>query len=360
MPRLALHKTCQCCQFPCTRDAFFEEHNLPAILPSEYEDQCGCRPCCSYPNHVWTIVLAQLLTLVAFISTLAAAIDCRFVNGPLEVIDAFTIEYLFNNSVPEDVRANNATSRGVGFFAWEVMDGSCSYDFYTGKNYWNATNPEEEMNNDDIGVFDLYYTQLVGTDWMVPRTMAGISVFLAFIVLIWMFCFSCVAHKRRYRVILSFLLMIVLPLFQSLTFLVFRTDFCDVHDCHVTSGSYHAMAATITYCFVGVLLCFGTTNFPGNPYSSTPKGQRPPRCANLLCCRNTCLSFTERKPAEQSDDEMAASPTHHDHVMEVPVESAFFDKCLIHEDAAIPIAPAEIPAADRTTPAVPPPAVKSV
>lgn len=347
MPLRTIPKSCRCCQFPCTSDAFFEEGNIPTIITSEYEDQCGCRTCCSYPNNVYTIVGAQLLTLVAYSSTLLAATKCRFVDGPSDVIDPFSVQYLFNNTIPDDVTNNNSTIRGIGFFAWEVIDGSCSFEYYATE--YNSTVPGEDVFK-EAGVYNWYYTNLVGTDWETARTMTGITFFLSTSVFIWMLSFSCVAHKRRYRAILSFLLTVVLPLFQSLTLLVFRTEFCQDNDCQLSDGSWHAVGAAMVYFLAGILLCVGTSNFPGNPYT---KGRRPPRCSNLLCCRNTCrqMMMDEEEEPEQFEMVATGSQLHRQvDVLEVPVERDYFDTSLI-DGTAVPTTPApvEISVASLTT-----------
>jgi hypothetical protein len=94
MPLHAMKKSCRCCQFPCASDAYFEESNVPTIITTDYEDQCGCRVVCSYPNSVYAIAVVQLLTMVSFALFLNAALDCHFVIGPASVIDAFSVQYL--------------------------------------------------------------------------------------------------------------------------------------------------------------------------------------------------------------------------------------------------------------------------
>jgi hypothetical protein len=341
------------------RDSFFEEGNIPTIITSEYEDQYACRPCCSYPNNVLTILPAQLLTLLAFVATILAAYKCRFVTGPANVIDDFTIQYLFNSTIPVDVTNNNATTRGVGFFQWEIMDGSCSIQYYPTK--YNSTDPGEGDAYINNGVLEWYYIKLVGTDWSTPQAMAGFAFCVSIFVVIWMLSLSCVAYKRRHRAILSFLLTVVLPLLQSLSMLVFRTEFCQDYDCQLSDGGWNAIGATIVYFISGILLCVGTTNFPGNPYT---KGRRPPRCSKLLCCRNTCRQIVMDEEEDLGQMEMVATGSRlnqHVDVMEVPVEPDFFDTSLI-DGTVIPTTPApvEISVASLTTTTTPPAVVDAV
>jgi hypothetical protein len=330
MPLRAMKKSCQCCQFPCTSDAYFAESNIPAIITTEYEDQCGCRIFCSYPNNVYTILLAQVLTLVSFVFILDAASDCDFVRVPASAIDPFSTQYLLsiNKTIPEEDLTKNATERGLGLFAWESLDGSCASGGKRDK-------PKNER-----------FIDLVGTDWKAPQVMAIISAALSAIAVLWMMSFTCVATKRRYRAMLSFLLILVLPLFQSLTFLVLRTDFCEDNDCELAAHGHSIIVAIVTSAVAGILLCVGTTNFPGNPYT---KGRRSQMCSNLLFCRHTCRQMVMDPHAEipeLNSVEMDATNNHADHVVEVPVESDFFDASLIH-GSAIPDTPppVEIPVA---------------
>jgi hypothetical protein len=350
MPIRTIRKKCRHCRFPCARDAIFEENNIPTIITTEYEDQCGCRVFCSYPNNVCTIVLAQLLTLMAISFTVYTTLDCRFIKGPSAEIDAFTLQFLFNNTVPEDFEYKPSELRGLGFFSWEAMDGTCSSEYYIGSNLTYA-----DLNNNTYSVRDIacsvYYARLVGTDWKMPRAMAVLSSVVAFVAVTWMLILSCVANKRRYRAILAILLMIVLPMVQSLTFLVFRTDYCVANDCEYGGSSRYATAAVVAYFLSGVLLCVGTTDFPGNPYT---KRRRPPHCDNLLCCRNACRQLMkEPDEPEQHQTEAVASATHPlAEVTEVPVEPDFFDTSLIDGDAvvSIPAEPVEISVASLTPP----------
>lgn len=350
MPRLARAAACCCCHFHCNSDAFFEESNVPAIITTKYEDQCGCRPCCSYPNNVWTILFAQLLTVVAFGFTAAAALDCQFVTVSSALIDAFTTQ-VFNETQPEGGWVNNNdTKRGLGFFGWETLDGSCAVG---GESSTFHEDDESQAYVDSTeGALELYYSNLVGWDWKKPAVMAATSGILAFIAVLWIVLFTCVANQRPYRAALSFLLMVMLPLFQSLTFLVLRTDFCETNDCQLGRSGHQAIAAVLLYFCTGILLCVGTSNFPGNPYT---KGGGRQRCSNLLCCRNTCRQFVMDETPEPEYGSEMVEQQHHVDVVEVPVESEFFDTSLIDNSAA-PAAtsqPLEISVASlRTTPAM--------
>jgi hypothetical protein len=116
-----------------------------------------------------------------------ALFECRFVLVGAEhnsVVDDFSIKLLWNGTIPEGIMNKN-DSRGVGFIAWETIDGSCSDDL-----------PDAADN-----VFEMY-SSFLRSDWKPPRAMAAVTVGMGLNVLIWMICIlSCVAHKQRYRTI---------------------------------------------------------------------------------------------------------------------------------------------------------------
>jgi hypothetical protein len=298
-------------------------NNIPTIITSEYEDQCGCRTCCSYPNNLWSILPAQFITLVACTMSCIALADCRFVLVGAEhnnVVDAESIKLLRNGTIPEII-INSSDPRGLGFFAWETVNGSCSYDYL----------PDAADN-----VFEMYFAFL-GSDWDPARAMAGVTVGMGLTVLIWMIgILSCVAHKQRYRTILAFLLIIVLPLFQAMALIALRTDFCTKYDCTIGSSGVNAATAAAFYLIAGILICFGTSDFPGNPYRKRPRR----RFQNLLCCGQFGSNHHSNDEIDNSFGINIEMGQHNSNnfadIVEVPVESDFFDSSLIDTNVASP------------------------
>jgi hypothetical protein len=293
---------------------------------------CGCRTCCSYPNKLWSILPAQIITLVAFAMSCTALFECRFVLVGAEhnnVVDAFSIDVLWNGTIPEGIM-NNSDPRGLGFFAWETVDGSCSYGYLS-----DATDNVFEM-----------YSSFLGSDWKPPRAMAAVSVGMGFAVLIWMICIlSCVAHKQRYRTILAFLLIIVLPLFQAVSLIALRTDFC-IKYC--TIGGVNAATAAAFYLFAGVLICFGTSDFPGNPYRKSPRQ----RCQNLFCCgqfgSNQDINDEINNNLGSNIEMGQHNSNNFADIVKVPVESVFFDTSLIDTNVACPTSAVAVASVDNT------------
>jgi hypothetical protein len=318
-------------------------NNIPTIITSEYEDQCGCRTCCSYPNNLWSILPAQFITLVACMMSCAALFECRFVMVDIErndIADAPNNEFLWNGTITDRRELYHSnSSRGLGFFAWETIDGSCSY----------GPPPDGWENKLKM------YAAFLGSDWDPARAMAMITVGVALTVFIWMIVIlSCVAHKRRYRTILAFLLIIVLPLFQAMTLIVLRTDFCCKYDCIIGSSGINAATAVAFYLIAGILICFGTASFPGNPYRKRPRR----RCQNLLCCgqfRSNQDSSDEIDNNHGSNIEMGQHNSNNfADIVEVPVESDFFDSSLIDSNVASPTSAVAVASVDNT-PNVDPP-----
>jgi hypothetical protein len=316
-------------------------NNIPTIITNEYEDQCGCRTCCSYPNKLWSILLAQILTLVAFAMSCIALFDCRFVlvgAAHNDIVDALSINFLWNGTIPEGIMSNN-DSRGLGFFSWETIDGSCSYG-----------PPPDGWEN----IFETY-SSFLGSDWKPPRAMAAVTVGMGLTVLIWMIVIlSCVAHKQRYRTILAFLLIIALPLSQAMTFIALRTGFCAAIDCAIGSSGINAATAAAFYLFAGVLVFFGTSDFPGNPYRKRPRR----RCQNIFCCGHLTSNQDSNDEIDNnigSNIEMGQNNSNNvADIVEVPVESDFFDTSLIDTNVASPSSVVSVASVENTANVDPP------
>ena len=316
----------------------------PTVMTRKYEDQCGCRTCCSYPNNVWVIIPAQILTAVAFTCSAVSYADCelfRIRNTSDIGIDAFTIETLYNGTIPTGLSNDDAPYRSMGLFAWEDIHGSCSYEYYDDA----ATDGTSDLTS---------YWVFLGSDFQSIRVMGGIAVALGFFVLVWMICVvSCVAHTRRYRGILEFLLLFLLPLLQSLTFRIFATEFCVKNHCEMHKSGHMAIVGMVFYFLAGLLLCIGTQDFPGNPYKQRKQvirstwrtlwNQRAETSSendtnnnnNSNNNNNNQSNYNtqrhERSPL--SDVEMVQYNNGFADAVEIPVESEFIDRTLIDADA---------------------------
>jgi hypothetical protein len=210
-------------------------------------DTCECRPC-TYPNGVFILILAQILMLVASLLSVYAVYDCQFVTVDAAAVDPF-LTTIFP-SIP--VQANNK-DRGLGFFFWEGVDGQCTY----------------ENNYDYSEVSWQDYENFLGSDWDGARAMACYAAFFAWALLIWLLIFSCVAHPKVIRYILGGVLIVLMPIFQSITFAVMGSDFCNENNCQIGRSARYAAGAVGLYAMTGILLLF-SKDYPGTRRRQPP------------------------------------------------------------------------------------------
>jgi hypothetical protein len=307
----------------------------PTIITRNYEDQCGCRTCCTYPNNVWAILPAQALTIIAFAFTVKSIAGCslvHFPNTPESGIDNFTITTVFNGTTPIGRINNNATYRSLGLFSWENIDGYCvvgkkgdNYDWSTIQRYWQML----------AGDFERTPTFVLAV--VTVGVAAGI---FALSLLLWMVCLTCVAHKRRHRVLLVLLLTIGLPTVHPLMFLLLQTEYCRENKCNVDHWGKYSIIAIFLYFMAGIALLIATKDFPGNPY----KEQQPMVRFNL-----TSL-FSPRLHADSHGSDSNPNVRHFVNVnpasvigmtnysngfadaIEIPVESELIDRTLIEAE----------------------------
>lgn len=313
--------------------------NPPAVITRQYEDQCGCRTCCSYPNSVWAVLPVQFVTTIALGLSIASIADCRLVRVPNTLengIDKFTIQEFYNRTIPVGIKNNNATSRSIGLFGWENINGECSFDSY-----------EDMPGNDDRTAEHFptvkLFLELVGRDF-IPLMKLGVAVtILGFLVLIWMLCLlSCVAHTRRYRGFFAAILIFLLPLLQLLTLRILGTEFCEDRNCKLDEGSFFVISAAILYFAAGLLLCMGTQDFPGNPYNKRKQGTILTNMRS--CCRRRSETISQSESVDNNDKNQLCngSPTTDVEMtnynngfadaVEIPVESEYIDRTLIEQD----------------------------
>jgi hypothetical protein len=316
-----------------------ETMHSPSMITNKYEDQCGCRTSCSYPNNVWAILPAQIAVLCAFLSTGNTVVNCRLVqvlNTPEAGIDQFTIDDIFHGFIPTDF--TNSTTRSLGIFTWESVNGDCFF----GQSP-KGLHDEQKENYESDDALEKYWNFL-GDDWHLPKVMAILAIVISFIVLFWTIgLFSCVANTRRYRISLVILLTVFMPLFQASMLLVLRTDFCKTNNCTLDDSGECCIVATILYFIAGIILHFGTTNYPGNPYK-----KRKPRQYFLGLRGGTNNENVDTIP--NNDSPTASDIVNHNNgfadAIEIPVESNFIDRTLFDADA---ISPSPDPIATETT-----------
>jgi hypothetical protein len=312
----------------------------PTIITSNYEDQCGCRTCCTYPNYAWAVVPAQILTTIALALTSQCINGCsviKVVNTPESGTDEFIINKVFNGTIPNGRINNNATYRSLGLFTWENVDGICvdgengdDYDWSTIRQYWRMLAGDFER----IPVFVL----------AVVATGVAVGVF-ASVVFLWLVTLpTCVAHTRRHRAVLILLLTIGMPTVQPLLFLLLQTDLCRKNKCELGRWGKLSILAMFLYFFAGMILLLATKDFPGNPYKErepmmrfnvtsyfSPRSQVASDTGSSRSSNLNNQHFENVNPAP--DVELTNYGNGFADAIEIPVESEFIDRTLIESEA---------------------------
>lgn len=219
------------------------------MLKDNSSDTCTCRPCCTYPNGVCILIGSQIILCIASLLAVFAVVDCQFVTVDATKVDPFLTSIVFNKTASSQL--NNTTERGLGFFVWEEVDGKCVWE--------NSHNYNEATWN--------VYRAFLGSDWDGPRYMACIAAFCAWVLLIWLFAFCCAAHRKSIRYLFGGLLLIVLmSVFQSISFAVLKSDLCKVYGCKIGRSARFAASAVGLYVLTGILLLL-TKDYPGTKTS---------------------------------------------------------------------------------------------
>jgi hypothetical protein len=207
---------------------------------------CQCSPC-KYPNGLIPLIVAQVLIVIALPLSVYAVWDCQFVTidtwKVANILDAIEIIATKETYVtaPNDI----STTRGLGFYIWEGIDGECA--------------PKDSYDDTDLW-YDLYHNFL-GSDWNAPRSMATLSAVVSFLLMIWLFIFSCVAQPKILRYSLVTILILLMPIFQSIPFMVLQSDLCNEYDCNIGSSARCGIAAVVVYVLTGLALLF-TKSYP--------------------------------------------------------------------------------------------------
>lgn len=228
--------------------------NLEKMFEDDPNDKCACKCapcCCNYPNGVCIVISLQIIMFLATVLSWNAVLDCRFVTINPMFLDNFTMAVF-----PEDsnIRRIVNSDRGLGFYAWEGLDGTClGFESY---------------------ILSFKYQNLLGPDWQGPRSVSSLAAVLALVVLVVVFTFSCVAYAKAVRYTLGgFILIVVMTIIQSIAFQVLNTDFCNERSCKIGSSAVCGAVAVCLYAVTGVLM-FSTKNYPG-PRKSEQDSDEP-------------------------------------------------------------------------------------
>jgi hypothetical protein len=183
-----------------------------------------------------SLILAWLLLFVGWMCSFGVWYSCRFVYATID------------NSVgdlPETLKSYLPTGsrRGLGFFTWELKNGKCSN---TLGDKLTETLAETLVDS---------YTDFLGRDWRAPRGFGTTAVFLSYFSYIFLLCHTILGKKlsRNMRYIFSAFCLVILVVFQSVTFAVITSDFCDKTDCELSQGARLSIAAVLCFFFSGLL-----------------------------------------------------------------------------------------------------------
>ena len=153
-------------------------------------DICAWK-CCSYPNGIIPIIAAQVVLVIACLSSTGTMIDCDFAKANINTTDILNTDH--EAIVPDpDIRRNS-----LGFFFFKAEDGECHWEYETDENFEN-------------------YMDLT-SDWHGARSCGSLAVGLGWALFAWSLFFSCVAHPKIPRFLLGGLLVLVATL-QAATF----------------------------------------------------------------------------------------------------------------------------------------------
>lgn len=335
--------------------------------------------CCSYPNGTscWTIATAQLCLLLGLLLFVGALLDCQIVtipssegiNGtifeatanatahqkaateaPTFALDETTNSSNTTNSTitganttrmnkPSRLYYNNNTDLGLGVFFWEWGDGTC-YGYWTDERHESNGNPNPENSGDDDGngegnyIEDLFSEYLHGDDAAFDevRGMAVVGVLLSLILFAFLLSFSCVLYNNVVKNVLAILILLMLPSFKAVAFVVKTSSFCRQFDCSFGRSAYLSYSAVAFDTLAGVLLIFTQ---PPNPQTKIDRQfqlQQQERMNQLqLRNRDNIIHGDIRTLTEEERQRDGFN-----NAREIPVESDFIDPSLINANAVAP------------------------
>jgi hypothetical protein len=197
------------------------------------------RSWCTYPNGLWTVVIAQCLCFVSNGLYLGGTQSCRLIliRGNLTAI-------FLNDTVPNTTVAN-ATTRGVGLYGWEREDGE---ECVIIEEDWDPQDGSYKEVNEG-------FERATGRAWSIARGFAVASSALGWPMFFWVVIFSCVEFRRVHQNLLGLLLIVVLATLQVQTAVItlVLSDFCSEHNCQIGDIQMHN-AASVLAVISGILL----------------------------------------------------------------------------------------------------------
>ena len=227
-------------------------------------DKCCGFTCCGYPNGTGQIIFAQTFLFFGLLLCTASLADCKCISAtagyPVPAIpnwDRFvgTVTQQDVNNITAWWEDQPPTRRGFGFVFNETLDGGCGFD--EDSRYWI----EEEFTN---------YQDFLGSDWNIPRALAGTAISIGWLLFLWSLTLACCSFARPFRWLAFFIIFFIMISFQASSFAIVGSDFCDEQyqwevesttqyttaNCSLARGAWLAIAGVGCYLISAILfLC---------------------------------------------------------------------------------------------------------
>lgn len=157
---------------------------------------------------------------------------------------------------PRELPLKVSQTQYVGFLTWQQLDGYCYF-------YNSGVNPNGQIEQ---------YMDILGQDFDSARFVAMASACLSFVYFCYLLSFTCSSQTQGCRRFNAIFLSIFLTGLQGVTFLAFRTDFCEEYGCTFSRSAGFCVAAMACFFLSG--LCFlCAKEYPGDGHK-TPKLMR--------------------------------------------------------------------------------------
>jgi hypothetical protein len=217
----------------------------------------------------------NIVSLLGTFFSLAALADCSFVS-------------VFPGIAVSEGEDEVSLVTRLGFITFEHPDhGTC---------YWynEGGNAEDQIRD---------YWDFLGSDWTVARILGGAGAAGGILFLMFSLSMCCSSHFLAVRLFMSFLLWLVLTLFQCMTFLVFSSDICTENECEFSRSAGWSVGAAACFSLSGfchVLM----RDYPGRrPVQSTPAAPKP-----VPVLEEQAPLDEEAVPAQENEEDAEEDP----------------------------------------------------
>lgn len=254
---------------------------------------CQCRPCCSYPNGVIPVVLAQILVLLGIATSFYTILDCKVVKAKSASVDPFLASLIMfpavtaNTTTSDPQMRSNVSSNytyysaadrkhtGMGLLVFEDMNGNCAFDAYSGEYDDDDENATPIMVNgkNKTTAFDAYFE--FTNSFNVARAMIVSAAVLGVVSFLWLSLWSCLSQTKLARWIWAFGMFPIATLLQGLTLLVLRSEFCEQHECVFGQTLAYTIVGVVCYMTAGIIVFVWSKNYTDDSIVVVDRFARP-------------------------------------------------------------------------------------